>query len=292
MANTATLISSTSGATNQTFEALKAEMEAFGFIFNPDTNSFDVPSGGLIVPTGSGGSVNVLPDTEGNKPSNADIEAFLSSGDGGDFSDLFGASDPGTAFAPSTAFGERQLPETTSPSALSSALTLGSPVSPVNLSNPSLSSGGTALGLGFPLFERTANLLFQAQQQRNQNIATQLSVLNTLIELERVSPTRAAQFRLGAFGDESGAEGLQGISQALLQGLGPSLGGGQSGSIGGFELSTPTALSGRQLSLLGDNPATAGVVADIADFVGDPDLFQRSLAATIPASGTLLGQAF
>lgn len=289
MANTATLISATSSGDDRAFAELKAAMEAFGFIFNPATNSFDVPSGGLIVPTSSGGSVNVLPDAEGNKPSTADIEAFF--GDGG-FSDPFDPSDPGTAFAPSTAFGERSLPETTSPSALSSALTLGSPVSPVNLSTPSLSSGGTALGLGFPLFERTANLLFQAQQQRNQNIATQLSVLNTLIELERVSPTRAAQFRLGAFGDESGAQGLQGISQALLQGLGPSLGGGQSGSIGGFDLSTPAALSGRQLSLLGDNPAVAGVVADIADFVGDPDLFQRSLAATIPASGTLLGQAF
>ena len=154
---------------------------------------------------------------------------------------------------------------------------------------PSSGAGGQPAAVGFPLFESTLNLLLNANQQRLASIDQTISIAQLFTELDRVSPTRAADLavRLGidptqdfSFAGEFGSGGP----------LAAASGGRVGGQIGNQQVSIPGVFSGQELSFLGSNPNVARVVGDIADKFGLPDVFNRSAAALIPTSGSLLGQ--
>lgn len=177
---------------------------------------------------------------------------------------------------------------------------------PLPVSTTALSLGNSLAGspaaTGFPLFERTVQLILQADAARRATIDQNVSIIRTLIELERASPTRAAGLAAGL--------GLEGPNLSFVNALtsqGPAfggltaggLGGGAfggmgdtpsfGGSVAGQELSLPLGLSGQQLANLVANPNVAAGVLDVADFFGRPDFFRQSQAALLPTSQQLLG---
>lgn len=151
----------------------------------------------------------------------------------------------------------------------------------------SFGAGGDAgdVAFGFPLFERVFSMLLSANAERRATVDQNVSILRTLGELERVSPTRAASLAAGLGLPEPQFDFLELLNQPgpLFQPGGGALG----GRVGGQSLSLPSVLSGQQLSGVLQNDNLARIVSDVADYLGAPDYLQRSAAATAPASRAL-----
>ncbi len=181
------------------------------------------------------------------------------------------------------------LPGSDATNALSSSLALGAPTGGIRslFSTSTLGGGGgDPIATGFPLLERTLNLLFEASNQRRANVLAQFSILQTLADLEQVSPAKAAEARFG-LGDRNAGQPLANLAETFQQG-----GLGISGSIGGSDIQLANSLSGRNLTKLQSNPTSAFVLGDISKFLGDPDLLSRSIGNAIPTSQGLLGGIF
>ncbi len=151
------------------------------------------------------------------------------------------------------------------------------------------SGGGQPAAFGFPLFAQMIDLTLRASADRRASIDQTINLGRLMVELERVSPTRAASLAT-QLGLESGID-LSSIN-AFGQGqrLAPASG-GRIGSTNFPGVSLPQSLSGRDLSFLSANPNVANIVADFAESVGLPDIFSRSQAGLIPTSGLLTGLA-
>ncbi len=151
------------------------------------------------------------------------------------------------------------------------------------------SGGGQPAAFGFPLFAQMIDLTLRASADRRASIDQTINLGRLMVELERVSPTRAASLAT-QLGLESGVD-LSSIN-AFGQGqrLAPASG-GRIGSTNFPGVSLPQSLSGRDLSFLSANPNVANIVADFAESVGLPDIFSRSQAGLIPTSGLLTGLA-
>lgn len=151
------------------------------------------------------------------------------------------------------------------------------------------SGGGTPAAFGFPLFAQMIDLTLRASADRRASIDQTINIARLFVELERVSPTRAASLAT-QLGLESGIDlsSLNAFGQG--QRLAPASG-GRIGSTNFPGVSLPQALSGRDLSFLSANPNVANIVADFAESVGLPDIFSRSQAGLIPTSGLLTGLA-
>lgn len=149
--------------------------------------------------------------------------------------------------------------------------------------------GGTGIdtAFGFPLLAQTADLILRANQERRAGIDQSLSLAQYLLELERVSPTRAADFAT-QFGLESPTD-FSFVNRFIGGGPFPQARGGTVGGVvGGQQVRIPGTLSGRQLSFLDSNANVARLFQDVAERFGLPDIFQQSASAAIPTSGSLL----
>lgn len=151
------------------------------------------------------------------------------------------------------------------------------------------SGGGQPAAFGFPLFAQMIDLTLRASADRRASIDQTINLGRLMVELERVSPTRAASLAT-QLGLESGIDlsSLNAFGQG--QRLAPASG-GRIGSTNFPGVSLPQSLSGRDLSFLSANPNVANIVADFAESVGLPDIFSRSQAGLIPTSGLLTGLA-
>lgn len=144
--------------------------------------------------------------------------------------------------------------------------------------------GATDVAQGFDLQQQMFQNLLSANADRRATVDQTISVINLLAELERVSPTRAAEFASAlGMGDGPDLGFVNEIDSGALARI--------SGTAGNQSISLPLSLSGRSLDFLGNNPSVANVVQDVADAIGLPDIFRRSGASAIPTSRSLIGLA-
>lgn len=152
--------------------------------------------------------------------------------------------------------------------------------------------GSTPLAAGFPIVQGMVDMLLRANADRRASIDQQINLARLFADLQRVSPTRAADMavRLGITQspDDFGFVNLFGKGGSFPSAGGP----GISGTIGNQQVSLPSVFSGQELSFLGDNPNVQRVIADVADKFGMPDIFDRSMAARIPTLSSILGGGF
>lgn len=164
-------------------------------------------------------------------------------------------------------------------------------VATASLTPPSLASPTAfATAFGFPLFSSMLDFVLRSNEQQLEIQRQQVSTAQLIADLERVSPTRAASVAT-QLGLPSGVDFdfLKPLGQGLQ--LAPASGERVSRTLAGQELSVPGVLSGSELAFAGANPNFARQLADVADFVGLPDLFPRSAAALVPTSAQLIGMA-
>lgn len=175
---------------------------------------------------------------------------------------------------PATNFFPTQVPAT--------GLAVGAAMTPVSLDTP----GASPVATGFDLFKDTFTMLMQADAARRAAVDQQISLATLFTELERASPTRAADLavRLGL----PSMEPDMGFANIFGKGANATFG----GTAGSQALSLPWMFSGSQISFLNDRPNVANVVGDISERFGRPDLFRESIASLIPTSASLTGLAF
>ena len=133
------------------------------------------------------------------------------------------------------------------------------------------------------------DLVLRANADRRASIDQTVNIGRLMVELERVSPTRAA-----SLATQLGLESDIDLSSINAFGQGQRLApasGGRIGSTAFPGVSLPQSLSGSDLSFLSAHPNVANVIADFAEMVGLPDIFSRSQAGLVPTSSTLLGLA-
>ncbi len=151
--------------------------------------------------------------------------------------------------------------------------------------------GDIDIALGAELRAAEFDMLLSAREDQRATIDQQVSIVTFLAEAERASPTRAAALnaRLGL-----GTGGIDfGFADVFLSGgqLAPGRGGVTTGTVGGQQVGLPNTLSLNQLAFANANPVIARFIADLADFLGNPDIFGSSIASAIPTSGALAGLA-
>jgi hypothetical protein len=153
---------------------------------------------------------------------------------------------------------------------------------------------GSPAATGFPLFERMTDLILRANADRRASIDQTINLGRFLVDLERVSPTRASRLAttLG-LGQGENFDFLNAFGQG--GGAGGGIGGPLAASSGGRlttqlfpGTSLTSSISGQDLSFLNANPNVANVVADFAQAAGLPDIFNRSQAGLVPTSSSLL----
>lgn len=147
------------------------------------------------------------------------------------------------------------------------------------------SGGGYDVAFGFPLLERTFDMILRANADRRATIDQNVQILGTLADLERVSPTRAASVAAGLGLPEPQFDFLSVLSQP-----GPAFSPSATpfgGLVGSQNVMLPGALSGQQLSGLLDNENVARIVMDVAERFGRPDLLSTSAQGLLPTSGLL-----
>ena len=152
------------------------------------------------------------------------------------------------------------------------------------------SAADTPLAAGFPMLSQMIDYTLRAQNQeqvnRRADIQQSVDIARLMADLERVSPTRAAAMA-ASMGIKPGGD----FSFANLFGTGtnfPLAGGNRvKGNIGGVNVSLPSVFSGQELSFFNANPNVSRVVMDIADALGIPDIFSRSLAARLPTMSSI-----
>jgi hypothetical protein len=147
---------------------------------------------------------------------------------------------------------------------------------------------GAPAATGFPLFERMTDLILRANADKRASIDQTVNLGRFLVDLERVSPTRAARLAttLG-LGEGENFDFLNAFGQPGAGPLAAASGGRLTTQL--FpQASLPSALSGQELSFLNANPNVANVVSDFAQAAGLPDIFNRSQAGLVPTSSSLL----
>ncbi len=168
---------------------------------------------------------------------------------------------------------------------LEAAAGLANPSTGINL--PS-GQGGTPVAQGVGLFQQMFENLLSADAAARATVDQRVSIINALINLARSSPSAAADFRFFGTGGERTNEFE--FVNALARGEVPGIfGTGVSGNIGGNQVTTPGTLNLKQLDFLNQNPNIAFVLGDVAQRLGDPDLFTRSIGASIPVAQQNLG---
>lgn len=162
----------------------------------------------------------------------------------------------------------------------------------MNQLDMSVGTGGQPVAAGFPIFQNMIDLILRANADRRASIDQSLSIAQLFTELERISPTRAADMatRLGV--TEGNVDmsflNLFGTGTGFAQAGGPRIG----GQVGNQTVSLPAALSGQEQAFLGSNPNVARIVKDVASKFGLPDIFERSAAGRIPAMSSILSGGF
>jgi hypothetical protein len=154
--------------------------------------------------------------------------------------------------------------------------------------------GGSAtpLAAGFPIVSQMVDMLLRANADRRASIDQSVNIARLFADLERISPTRAADMatRLGV--DQGQVDlsflNLFGSGAQFAQAGGPRIG----GQVGGQNVSLPGTFSGQEMSFFNSNPNVARIVMDVADKFGLPDIFDRSAASQIPTVKSMFGGGF
>lgn len=190
-------------------------------------------------------------------------------------------------FASPTPATTEPPPPVVGASAISLASSFANPTSPVRDAFAASSLGGAPVATGFELLRANFDMLLAADAARRATTDQRVSIASFLTELARTSPSRAADFRFFGSGGEFGAGPGDEFSfiNALTRGDVPGIfGTGVSGNIGGTNVTTPGVLGLKQLDFLQNNPNIAAVLGDVAERLGDPDIFTRSIGASLPVS--------
>ncbi len=151
--------------------------------------------------------------------------------------------------------------------------------------------GDIDIALGAELRAAEFDMLLRARQDQRATIDQQVSIAMFLAEAERASPTRAASIN-AALGLGTGGIDF-GFADVFLSGgqLSPGRGGFTTGTVGGQQVGLPNTLSLNQLAFANASPVIARFIADLGDFLGNPDIFGSSIASAVPTSGALAGIA-
>mgnify|MGYP001570440400 CR=1 FL=1 len=171
----------------------------------------------------------------------------------------------------------------------------GLPVSMSGLFNAaSLNSPGSSpVATGFPLLDRMIDNLLRARADQRADRQQAIDLARLMAELSRISPTRAASMAASLGIEGPGADLAFTNLFGQQRGGFPQAGGpAVSGTIGGQQIGLPSVFTGQELSFLGSNLNVARVTADVADYLGVPDIFSRSAAARIPTMSSILGGGF
>lgn len=156
-----------------------------------------------------------------------------------------------------------------------------------NLAKPAInpaSSGGDPAAAGYDMWQGMMDNVLNTERLRQSAIDQQVNVARLISELERVSPTRAADLSVAL-----GVPGLEpnlGFANAFTN---EGTSGVFGGKVGTQNIKLPFAFSGKELSFLGNNPNTQNILADIGDRFGRPDLIKNSISSAIPTSSSILG---
>lgn len=153
-------------------------------------------------------------------------------------------------------------------------------VTPVNAGTP----GAAPAAQGFEMFQAMLDNVLNSEKLRQSAIDQQVNIARLAADLERVSPTRAADLAvsLGIPGLEPDLSFANSFANADTTGV-------FGGKVGSQNIKLPFAFSGKELSFLGNNPNVANVLSDIGDRFGRPDLLRQSAASAIPTSSSILG---
>lgn len=168
------------------------------------------------------------------------------------------------------------------PPVSSTALTASASITPTT----SGGGDGSPAALGFDLYERSFDMMLRAEQARQQSIDQSLNIAQLFVELERASPTRAADLavRLGLPGLEPDLSLTKAFTNAQTMG---SFG----GKVGSQDVRLPFSFSGQELSFLDRAPQVASIFRDIGDRFGLPNVLESSAANLIPAGRSLISLA-
>jgi hypothetical protein len=142
--------------------------------------------------------------------------------------------------------------------------------------------GSSPVAMGVDLMRMMLDSLFNAERLRQSGVDQTVSIARLFADLERASPTRAADLAVSL-----GIPGLQPDLSVASRFHDDSTSGIFGGRVGTQDVRLPFAFSGKELSFLGNNPNVANVLTDIADRFGRPDIMKTSLDSLIPASGNL-----
>jgi hypothetical protein len=150
--------------------------------------------------------------------------------------------------------------------------------------NPAMpgAAGTQPVAQGFDLLMGVLDRLLQAEQVRQQGINQQVDIARLFTELQRASPTQAADLAV-----RMGLPQFQPDLSFANQFAGPKTTGTFGGRTGTQDIKLPFALNGKELSFLGNNPNVAGMLKDIGGAFGRPDFLQNSIASAIPTSSSL-----
>mgnify|MGYP006935507453 CR=1 FL=1 len=154
---------------------------------------------------------------------------------------------------------------------------------PYQITTPQLGQAGTSpVATGVDLMKMMLDSVFNAERLRQSGVDQTVSIARLFADLERASPTRAADLAVSL-----GIPGLQPDLSVAKRFVNEGTTGIFGGTVGTQSVSLPFAFSGKELSFLGSNPNVSTVLTDIADRFGRPDIVKSSLDALIPAGGGL-----
>lgn len=178
--------------------------------------------------------------------------------------------------------GNDTVTYTYEPAVSSAALAASASLTPTASSG----GGGSPAALGFDLYERSFDMMLRAEQARQQSIDQSLNIAQLFVELERASPTRAADLavRLGLPGLEPDLSLTKAFTNAQTMG---SFG----GKVGSQDVRLPFSFSGQELSFLDRAPQVASIFRDIGDRFGLSNVLESSAANLIPAGRSLISLA-
>lgn len=130
----------------------------------------------------------------------------------------------------------------------------------------------------FAMLEAT----MRAEQLRQHGIDQTIDIARLFAEMERVSPTRAADFAV-ALGMPQMQPDFGWTSRFVNEGTTGLFG----GKVGTQNVKLPFAFSGRELNFFNNNKNVASVIQDIAARFGRPDLLANSASTLLPTSQAL-----
>lgn len=187
--------------------------------------------------------------------------------------------EPPKTKASSTSAGPKIPAVTYTPPVSTTALTTSANITPGD-------SSGNPAALGFDLHERSFDMMLRAEASRQAAIDQSVRIATLITEMERTSPTRAAELAV-----QLGMPDLQpdlGFTKNFTNGKTMGM---FSGQVGTQDVKLPWSFSGRELTFLDQNDTVANIFRDIGERFGLPNLLETSQANLLPTSRGLVSLA-